>query len=107
LSTGGILQMSRRSQGYCEYRTHESRRSLGSLIGSQHGDAFMKYKLCFQDFLGNVFSTAQLSAADDEQAIKIARRIYKTGIGRGYEIQCQNRVIHRENSNSSGWGASH
>ncbi len=64
----------------------------------------MNYKLCFQDFLGRVFSTAQLSATNDKQAIEIARRIYRTGIGRGYEIQCQGRVIHTEQASSPNYG---
>lgn len=61
----------------------------------------MNYKLCFQDFLGRVFSTAQLSAANDMQAIEIARRIYRSGIGRGYEIQCQGRLVHIEQASST------
>ncbi len=65
----------------------------------------MNYKLCFQDFLGRVFSTAQLSAANDLQAIEIARRIYRTGIGRGYEIQCQGRLVHTEESTSPNYGS--
>ena len=64
----------------------------------------MNYKLCFQDFLGRVFSTAQLSATSDKQAIEIARRIYRTGIGRGYEIQCQGRLVHTEESTSPNYG---
>lgn len=64
----------------------------------------MNYKLCFQDFLGRVFSTAQLSATNDKQAIEVARRIYRTGIGRGYEIQCHGRVIHTEQASSSNYG---
>lgn len=62
------------------------------------------YKLCFQDFLGRVFSTAQLSAKNDEQAIDIARRIYRTGIGRGYEIQCHGRHVHSEEASSPNYG---
>lgn len=64
----------------------------------------MNYKLCFQDFLGRVFSTAHLSATSDSQAIEMARRIYRTGFGRGYEIQCQGRLVHTEQATSIKYG---
>ncbi len=67
----------------------------------------VNYTLRFQDFRGKVFSTAQLVAANDDQAIEIARRIYKTGIGRGYEIQCEDRLVHVEDAHAPNFSLTH
>jgi hypothetical protein len=56
----------------------------------------MDYTVSFHDFAGHVFSTTSLDAANDAQAISIARRIYQSGIGQGYEIRCQDRHVHTE-----------
>ncbi len=58
------------------------------------------YTISFHDFAGRVFSTSSLEAANDEQAISIARRIYRSGIGQGYEIHCQGRHVHSERLSS-------
>jgi hypothetical protein len=56
----------------------------------------MNYHLLFQDYGGNVFSHATLVATNNDVAIDTARRIYRTGIGRGYEIWEAGRHVHTE-----------
>ncbi len=63
-----------------------------------------EYTISFQDFGGRVFSKAQLEAASDKQAISIAHRIYKSGIGQGYEIHCHGRHVHSERLTAPNFG---
>jgi hypothetical protein len=56
----------------------------------------MNYHLLFQDDGGNVYSHANLVADSNDAAIDTARRIYRTGIGGGYEIWGGGRHLHTE-----------
>lgn len=56
----------------------------------------MNYRLLFQDHGGNIYSRADLVAENHEDAIDTARRIYRTGIGAGYEIWTENQRVHTE-----------
>jgi hypothetical protein len=58
----------------------------------------MHYSLFFHDHAGHVFSHADISAIDNDDAIDVARRLYRTGIGRGYEIWRTGRHIHTESA---------
>lgn len=56
----------------------------------------MLYSLLFQDHAGRVFSNADFCAPNNGDAIDIARRLYRSGIGRGYEIWRAGRFVHTE-----------
>ena len=56
----------------------------------------MQYSLFFHDHAGRVFSHADFSAIDNDDAINVARKLYRTGIGRGYEIWRTDHHIHTE-----------
>lgn len=56
----------------------------------------MNYHLLFQDHGGNIYSHADLEAENHEAAIDAARRIYRTGIGAGYEIWTEDQHVHTE-----------
>jgi len=54
------------------------------------------YLLVFKDDGGHVFSAATLSAEHDAGAIAKARSVYRSGIGRGFEIRDGERLVHAE-----------
>ena len=56
----------------------------------------MNYHLLFQDYGGNIYSHANLLAENDNAAIDTARRLYRSGIGAGYEIWGGGRHLHTE-----------
>lgn len=56
----------------------------------------MNYHLLFQDYGGNVYSHANLVAENDNVAIDTARRLYRSGIGAGYEIWTRGQHLHTE-----------
>jgi hypothetical protein len=60
------------------------------------GWVLMKYEIVFLDHGGQIFSSAVLDAADDQEAIEKARRIHSTNIGSGYQIRRGGTVIHFE-----------
>jgi len=79
---------------------------VAQLVDSQ-GMQSMTYTLLFQDFIGRIYSSAQLEAQSDGEAIALARRIYSSGIGRCYEIICGDRHVHVEESRSPNFGLYH
>jgi hypothetical protein len=56
----------------------------------------MKYDIEFLDHGGKVFSSAQLEAVDDSDAIDQADRVHRNGIGSGYKILRGGVVVHFE-----------
>lgn len=56
----------------------------------------MNYHLLFQDYTGKIFSHANLVADSNDVAIDMARRVYRCGIGAGYEIWEAGRHVHTE-----------
>ena len=55
-----------------------------------------KFRLYFLDHGGHVFGIDEMRAKDDEAAIQIARAIFKSGIGAGYDIWNNDRHVHLE-----------
>ena len=53
----------------------------------------MRYDLHFKDHGGRIFAFDHLDADNDQQAIAAARRIYRCGIGLGYELLQDGRSI--------------
>lgn len=56
----------------------------------------MTYDVLFRDHGGHIFSRANLVADCHEVAIERARRIYRSGIGAGYEIWMEGQHVHTE-----------
>lgn len=55
-----------------------------------------QYRLHFIDHGDNIFGSETLQAADDAHAIEHARARHRTGIGKGYEIWRDERLVHTE-----------
>jgi 1,2-phenylacetyl-CoA epoxidase PaaB subunit len=55
-----------------------------------------RYEVHFKDHGGRVFSVGELQAASDRQAIARARRLFRTGVGAGYEIWRKGVCLHSE-----------
>lgn len=60
----------------------------------------MRYDVFFIDHGDEIFSTGTLEAGDDRHAVEIARQLFRSGIGRGYEIWRRNRCVHQERPSS-------
>lgn len=56
----------------------------------------MLYEVRFKRNGGDVYTTDTFEADDDASAIETARRIFRSGIGNGYEIWLGDRLVHRE-----------
>jgi hypothetical protein len=61
----------------------------------------MNYHPLFQDHRGNIFSHANLVADSNDVAIDMARRVYRFGIGAGYEIWEAGHHVHTESAISN------
>ena len=55
-----------------------------------------KFCLYFFDHGGNIFGTDELQADDDDEAVQVAKTIFKCGIGGGYDIWQGIRHVHLE-----------
>ncbi len=56
----------------------------------------MRYRIRFKRHGGEVYSTADLDASDDQNAIELARVRFPGGPGNGYEIWQGERHVHTE-----------
>lgn len=56
----------------------------------------MNYFLLFQDAGGHIYSHCNMAAVSNDIAIVKARRVYRSGIGSGYEIWRAGHHIHTE-----------
>lgn len=54
------------------------------------------YRIRFVDHGGRVFGTEEMECGGDAQAILKAREIHTHGIGNGYEIWQDGRLVHTE-----------
>ena len=56
----------------------------------------MQFQVSFVDHCGRVFSKSALEAKSERDAISVAKRIYKSGIGAGYLIWREDALVHSE-----------
>lgn len=56
----------------------------------------MLYEVRFRRNGGDVYATETIEADDDEAAVVMARRMFISGIGNGYEIWQADRLVHTE-----------
>lgn len=59
-----------------------------------------KFRIAFIDHAGRPFSHEDFEAGDDHDAIMTGRRLFKCGVGDGYNIWHDSRLIHIEVRNS-------
>jgi hypothetical protein len=53
-----------------------------------------KYQACFINHANSVIAAENFDAADDPAAIAYARTMYRSGVGRGYELWQDDRHFH-------------
>lgn len=56
-----------------------------------------KFRIAFVDHAGRPFSHESFEAESDQNAIVLARKVFKCGIGDGYNIWHGSTLIHIEN----------
>lgn len=56
----------------------------------------MLYRVTFVDHGGRAFSTSQLEAQTNDEAVSLARRIYSRGLGAAFQIWNGQSLIHTE-----------
>ena len=56
----------------------------------------MVYRLLFKDHGDQIFGSEAVEADNDRTAVEIARRLFRNGIGAGYEIWRGDQHIHTE-----------
>lgn len=56
----------------------------------------LQYRIRFVDHGGHLFGTEEMECAGDAQAVAKAREIHTHGIGNGYEIWQDGRLVHIE-----------
>lgn len=54
------------------------------------------YRIRFVNHADHVFGTEEMECASDREAVEKARRIHRHGIGNGYEIWQDGRLVHVE-----------
>lgn len=56
----------------------------------------MVYRLLFKNHADEIYGTDSIEAHDDRSAVEKAKRIFRCGIGAGYEIWRNGELIHTE-----------
>jgi glyoxylase-like metal-dependent hydrolase (beta-lactamase superfamily II) len=54
------------------------------------------YRAHFVNHADHIFGVSHFDAEHDEAAIAHARQVFRSGIGKGYEIWHEDRLVHKQ-----------